>query len=578
MADETKLRSLKDFHSAIAGLAAHYIPKHEMADYFEPEALRGAQTKPSYGITEEQRGIIETILMNLLERKTKTVSKKGKAKEVTAGATESLVMAAKEDLPAMLRNDADNYQNLVHLHPAKVRRFVTGAKNIILKYLENNQNKKSFKEYGVADAITAVKRLDKGLENRVIGACKKEIRNLESDFRAEVRDAGKAWRQVGTLERKSDRLERKADKLKMKKEELEGAVAALEAEQSEAGSAYNTLAKTNTVLTGRVAKLEADYANLQHELDAAKQELADTKKDHDADVKELGEAYDKLNSFEDRHKALQEDLEKAYAQLESNDTEIENLCEAVARTEREKDEAVSAAEKKYEDEKSVREQYETAFTVLNARYQARFAELGSMVAEWYAFTEKALQSTELSGNEQLKGLRSRNKKLAVLVTDLIEESKSGKRVGPGQKDIDAPWHEQEEASIPTLEDAEGRYAQLIAEVKSEHQREVWGWMYALDIDAETPAEIKQEVYSRFLATNPQNNYIAGVAQCNLGTILAENRKDYAAARAQYELAVEAANAELAEKPGDEAAEGRLRRYIANIACCDEQLDVVDTAA
>jgi len=584
MAEETRIKSLADLHSAIADFAAHYIPKHELRDYFTKEELRGIQKKPSYKITDDHRGVIEKVLVQILDRKTKTVKKKGKKREVKASASESIVQAARDNLPTMLRNDADNYENLVHLHPVKIRRFITGTKDIVLEYLENNQ--KRLQKYGVDDAITAVKKLDKGLENRVIGACKKEIRHLESELRAEAREAGYAWRQVGTLERKNDRLERQKERLKKKKEELEQAVVQLAAGQEtsvpeaaepqtvvvQPSAEYAALAQENQDLRKR---LQTVAARLRSRITANKQERSSLQ----AQLKEKDKLYSseivRLNHMlvdaEEAKELLEGELEKVNSQLDKYELEIENLCEGVARTEREADEKVQAAEEKYEQEKTARERYEEAFTVLNARYQARFAELGTVVAEWYAFTESAFaQNADFNDNEQLQELRSRGKKLAVLVSDLIEEAKCGSRAGQDRKGITAPWKEQEDAPLPTLEDEDNRYKQMLDEVKSEHQKEIWGWMHAL-YQENASYELRQGVYERFLSTEPKDNMIKFAVHNNLGNIFYKHRADYASASRHYHEAETALQKEREQNPGNKDIRGKLAEVEHNLNLCEQRL-------
>ena len=611
MADKTKLKSLKDLHSAIADLAAHYIPKDELVDYFRHEALENVQSKPSYNISEDQRGVIETMLLGLLEKKNKTVQEKGRDKEVQATAVESLVIAAKESIPSLLNNDEDNYQNLVHLHPEKIRRFVAGVKDAVLDYFSNNKKRLQNQDLDVDGAISAVSILDRGLENKVIGACKKEIRHLESELRAEARDAGQAWRYAATLERKNDLLERKAVRLKTKKEELEQAVAQLterqetpaetQAEpQAEAVQApsedYRALEQENQNLRQRLQTVAArlrsriesnnqEKERLQAELNEKdalyapeivrlNQEIAGLRAEYDVDFNELVETVGKLNMFESQNKNLEIDLEQA---IQYKQAEIKDLQEQVLD-----------AEHKYEQEKSAKELYEAAFTALNERYQARFVELGSMVAEWYAFTEQAMQGRELSGNEQLKDLRSRNKKLAGLVSDLIEEAKSGSRVGQGRKSIKAPWNSQGEDSLPALctgavlenepvldnepalENEEKRYEKLIADVKAEHQREIWGWMHALQT-SKAPYDIQQKAYEAFLKTDPKDNMIKCVVHNNLGTIFYLQKSDYESARMHYQKAVDFAKQEFESNSACADAAKKLKEARDNLGMCSENL-------
>ena len=41
--EENSLRTFQDLHSAVANLAAHYIPRNEITEYFTPEELQGIQ-------------------------------------------------------------------------------------------------------------------------------------------------------------------------------------------------------------------------------------------------------------------------------------------------------------------------------------------------------------------------------------------------------------------------------------------------------------------------------------------------------------------------------------------------------
>ena len=572
MTDKPKLKSMTDLHSAIAGLAAHYIPRNEIRDHFTPEELRGVQKKPSYKITEEQRGVVEAILLNIVERKLKTV----KGKERTANASESIVKAAGEDLPAMLRNDAENYDNLIHLHPKKIRRFVTQAKEIVMNYLETNQ--KRLQKYGVDDAIAAVSKLDSGLENRVIGACRKEIRALESEVRAEVRDAGQAWGRVGTLERKNDRLERQKERLKTKKEELERAVAALTAEQepqpervpvapSEEPRGEQPQASAEQL--SRISSLEEDNTVLEKDKRGLQIDLNQTLEYNGAEVKGLQEqlmrAQRDLNTArseqDSKRAALLNDIEGLHEQLIEANEDIFELSEKSARLETEKDEEIEN-----------RTQLEEAFNALYDQYRARFTELGDNVAEWYAFAETMfLQNKDLRENEQLKGLRDKNTQLAALVTDMLEEVKSGKRLVEGEmQDINAHWYEQEGASLPTLGETEGKYKEVLAKVNAEHQREIWGYMHAL-YENNAPIELKQGVYERFLATNPKDNLIRCVAHNNLGNIFYKHKGDYKSAKVHYERAIADVNQELAQNPESNDAAVKLKEARANLALCKEKL-------
>jgi len=166
----------------------------------------------------------------------------------------------------------------------------------------------------------------------------------------------------------------------------------------------------------------------------------------------------------------------------------------------------------------------------------------------------------------------------VLVTELRKEMKSGARF---KKDISENilrgWKKEEEAQLPTLEDADSKYQELknkyqenLANVEAEHQREIWGYMHAL-YENDAPIELKQGVYARFLATNPKDNLVRCVAHNNLGNIFYKHKEDYKSAKVHYERAKTAVEQELAQNPANKDAVTKLAEAKQNLELCNEKL-------
>ncbi|MBW3002574.1 hypothetical protein KY338_05440 [Candidatus Woesearchaeota archaeon] len=614
---ENSLRTFKDLHSAIADLAAHYIPRNQLKDYFAPDVLNSVQKKPTYHATPDEKGLIERVVFRLVEKKDKIDG------EGEASASESILRAARDDIPKILV-EAEDLAGIdpSNINPHNVQPFLKNAAKTIAAYLLDNEARlRKYDEEAFIDALNNIFSIGEHVETQVRHACKRKINQLEAalhDAEAEnaVLEAEKA------AEPDTDIPEEYVVKLEADNAALRAEKEKLEQEQSEFGPAYNDIAKENTALTARASSLEEDITGLR-------QEIADLRKDYDADLQELAKANDKLTSLEDEKARLRTDFAK---KIKDKQAELKKLQERVMFAEKDKDarakevkelqERVMFAEhdrekiEVYEQEIAVYEQellalqkqlseadddifklseksalleqerdeakedsaqMQEAYDALFAQYRARIDELGSSVAEWYAFVENTLlKNTELCKNDAVKGLRAKNTELAALVTDLMEEAKSGKRVAEGtRQDVSAPWKEEEpeEASTPTLEAADDTYKQMLGKVKSEHCRQIWGWMHLVQDmpDSAYSAEQKLEVYKRFLATKPKDASIQGIIHCNIGKILYKSKKDYANARAAFVKAVEHGKQELQERPEDKEVQERVALYQKNIRACNKKL-------
>ncbi|MBD3304171.1 hypothetical protein GF343_03430 [Candidatus Woesearchaeota archaeon] len=575
---ENPLRTFQDLHSAVADLAAHYIPRSEIKEYFTPEELKGVQKKPSYSVTPDERGLVERVVFRLVEKKDK---EDGTGE---ASASESILKAARACIPRILV-EAEDLAGIdpSNINPHNVQPFLKNAAENIAMYLLNNEPRlRKYDETAFIDALNNIFTIGEHVETQVRHACKKKINMLEDEVldakaaKAEVQaDKEKVAGQKEALARDVAKLEADKTAQAAEKSVIEAREAELETELTEAGHACRSVTLANDTLKQRVSGLEAGKAVFEEDKKNLQLDLAQTLEYKQAEMQELQERIlanehdQKLSAAEIKdlqeklmyaeHEYMQE-IDKLQGQLLEADENIVTLSEKSAGLEQERDKAKK-------DSAQMREEYDALF----AQYSARFAELGDSVAEWYAFIESAFaQNAEFNDNEQLQELRSRGKKLAVLVSDLIEEAKSGSRVGQDRKKVNAPWHEPEEASLPTLEDEDDRYSQMLDEVKAEHQKEIWGWMHALK-ENNAPYELKQKVYAKFLATEPKDNLIRCVAHNNLGNIFYEHSQDYKSARVHYQKAVAAVEQELVQNPENKVAVTRLAQAKQNLDDCNKKL-------
>jgi len=145
---ENKLRTFQDLHSAVADIAAHYIPKNEITYYFTPEELEGIQEKPFHTykteegvvhskLTPDERGFVERVIFRLVEKKDKIVGEGDEQRKVEANASESVLQAVGTDIPKILR-EAEDLAGIdpSNINPTNVQPFLTHTKETILAYLK----------------------------------------------------------------------------------------------------------------------------------------------------------------------------------------------------------------------------------------------------------------------------------------------------------------------------------------------------------------------------------------------------------------------------------------------------------
>ena len=619
--EENSLRTFQDLHSAVANLAAHYIPRNEITEYFTPEELQGIQKKPSYSVTPDERGLVERVIFRLVEKKDKIIGEGDEQRTVEANASESVLQAVGTDIPRILR-EAEDLAGIdpSNINPDNIEPFLRHTKDTILAYLAKNEKK--LIRYGSEDAfvsaVTGISKIDEHVETQVRHACKKKIHVLETEVRAaqdaeaDIRADQKEFAgekevlsqavvaleaakeaQVAEnirLNAKQAGIETRSAKVKSANEQLRLKNTELEADQVEFGHAWGNVAHSNERLRERAANLAENVTVLAKDKRGLKSDLAQTIQYKEAEVKELQERV--MNAEQDKEaraeevkdlqaramyaehnlekqEAIVQEVEDLYVQLADANDDIFELSEKSARLEAEKDE-----------ETENREQLEEEFEALHQKYVSRFTELGNSVAEWYAFAETAIRCDELSGNEQVQGLRAKNTELAGLVTDLIEEAKSGARF-KGKKQVPVSWKPGEEASLPTQEssapeDVDSKYQELESKydnANAEHNRQMWALMHRIQDmpDSAYTPEQKKETYEFFLAAKPQDVSIQGIVHCHIGKILYDNAQDYSNARAEFVKAVELGKQELQERPKDKEAKSRLAQYQNNIVECNKKL-------
>jgi hypothetical protein len=693
MAEENKLRSFKDLHSAMAVLAAKYVPIDEIKDYFSGtvpkeviEEIEGKKAKPAYHISRDERGLIERVVFRLVEKKSKTVGTGVEAKTVEESASASILRAAREDIPRILAEAEDLAElNPSNINPNNVQPFLTHAKELIMQYLTNNKGRlkhywpqhfdpeaKSIEE---DPNFAGLRKIDAHVETQVRTACKKKIRLLEdalhaADEEKAALEAGKTAEAQRTAEYVAQ-LESDNQALKTDKESLESATAVLtadkerleaangvlvvdkeqlaaekselEEEQAEFGPAYDVLAHENLALSERIASLEADNGALKTDkeslesakavltaykerLEAANSALTAEKSELEEEQLQMGHAWRNLSLANETLRSRAADVERQNSDLQSQNTNlresngryarenqtlsgrVKNLGKRLAskiQSSRETEERLKthyeqmlkeqgeslgnqiielteeSAEmqdlyfaERAEKSKALqeKEKFEEAYKAVRHRYEARITELGTMVTEWYAFTEDMFKKDKKLGkNKKLQEVRSKNKRLAGLVSGLLDEVKSGERLVSGRTGIvDNPWREPAKDTSLALAEEELRHSTIYDMAKSEFRREIWGLMYTM-CQENASYEFRQGVYERFLSTDPKDNMIRFAVHNNLGVIFYKHRADYESASRHYHEAEAALQKEREQNPGNKAIPVKLAEVEHNLQLCEQRL-------